>query len=285
MIVWNKQNFKCIRTDEPTKIGIVVPALQIIQPSFLVEYIPTIPERLDRTQRAGKRTSLTEHLAPSIVSIGYHFVANAVNQANDVTLQVIQVSIRSTVEQHHSWLVLCIVEEMQAVAALGHVDNVLAVQGVVGGAGRNGYLLHTQAVLVVHKPDNLANLADLLELTALFPDVAPGTIAGRIANRIVGDACAIEGSQLVLPVGIAIGVRVCLNRRTNRAGSEGIRSLALDVAAQVIGIFPGCTGGSGSGIIRIIGTDQLAQQIVLVGDGLAAIADTGDVARIVIRIG
>ena len=130
MIVWNKQNFKCIRTEKPTKIGIVVPALQIIQPSFLVEYIPTIPERLDRTQRAGKRTSLTDHLTPSIVSVGYHFGTVAVNQPNDVTLQVVQVGVGSTVEDHHSRLVLRIVEEVQAVAAIGHVYNILAMHGI-----------------------------------------------------------------------------------------------------------------------------------------------------------
>lgn len=37
--------------------------------------------------------------------------------------------------------------------------------------------------------------------------------------------------------------------------------------------------------MRVIHSDQLAQQIALVGDGLAAVADAGDVARIVIGIG
>ena len=87
---------------------------------------------MDRTQRAGKRTSLTEHLAPCIVRIRYHFGAVVVNQPNDVTLQVVQVGVGSTVEDHHSRLVLRIVEEVQLIAIFGHMHNVLAMQGVVG---------------------------------------------------------------------------------------------------------------------------------------------------------
>lgn len=37
--------------------------------------------------------------------------------------------------------------------------------------------------------------------------------------------------------------------------------------------------------MRVVHSGQLAQQIVLVGDGLGAVADAGDVARIVIGIG
>lgn len=78
-----------IRNDEATASRVIIAASEIVQASFLIEYIPTIPERLDRTQRAGQRTSLADHLTKSIVSVGYHFGTVAVNQANDIALQVV----------------------------------------------------------------------------------------------------------------------------------------------------------------------------------------------------
>ena len=80
---------KEIGIKETPERWIEVSTPQIVQPSLLIIHIPAIPEGLDRTQRAGKRTSLTEHLAPCIVRIRYHFGAVVVNQPNDVTLQVV----------------------------------------------------------------------------------------------------------------------------------------------------------------------------------------------------
>ena len=73
---------KEIGIKETPERWIEVSTPQIVQPSLLIIHIPAIPEGLDRTQRAGKRTSLTEHLAPSIVRIRYHFGAVVVNQIN-----------------------------------------------------------------------------------------------------------------------------------------------------------------------------------------------------------
>lgn len=78
-----------IRIEKPIPLWVVIPASQVIQPRLFIVYIPTIPEGLDRTQRTGKRASLADRLAPSIVSIRYHFGAVTVNQTNDVSLQVV----------------------------------------------------------------------------------------------------------------------------------------------------------------------------------------------------
>ena len=58
-----------------------------------------------------------------------------------------------------------------------------------------------------------------------------------------------------------------------------------DVAAQIIGMQPSRAIAACRGVIGIVGSDQLAQQIVGIADRLNAIADAGDVARIVIGIG
>ena len=47
--------------------------------------------------RDSQSTSLADGLTPSIVRIGYHFGAVAVNQTNDVILLVVEVSVGSTI--------------------------------------------------------------------------------------------------------------------------------------------------------------------------------------------
>ncbi len=93
---------------------------------------------------------------------------------------------------------------MEGVAALGHVHDVLAVEGVVGVNAVNG-LFHPQALSVVDKAGGGTALAHLLELAAVLPGVGPGAVGERIANGVVGDRDAVEGGELVLPVGIAMG--------------------------------------------------------------------------------
>ena len=171
------------------------------------------------------------------------------------------------------------------IAAVGHMHNVLAVQGILGRAGGDSCFLYPQAILVVGEADRFAALAHALQLTSLGPGISPGTVTYRIANGIVGDGCTIVRRQLVLPVGIAVGEAVRPDRSTDRTDGVGIGSLAQNVAAQIIGIHPSRAIAACRGVIGIVGSDQLAQQIVGIADRLDAIADADDVARIVIAIG
>ena len=74
---------------------------------------------------------------------------------------------------------------MQRVAALGQVDNVLAVEGVIGHRAVDGFL-YPQPFAVVLEGRCGASFAHLLELPALFPGVAPGAVIGGIANHVAG---------------------------------------------------------------------------------------------------
>ena len=171
------------------------------------------------------------------------------------------------------------------IAVVGHMHNVLAVQGILGRAGGGSCFLHPQAILVVGEADRFAALAHALQLAPLSPGIGPSAITQRIANGVVGDCRTIDGRQLVLPVRIAIAVAVGFHRRANSARCIRISGLAQDVAAQIIGIHPSRAIAACRGVIGIVGSDQLAQQIVGIADRLDAIADAGDVARIVIGIG
>ena len=124
---------------------------------------------------------------------------------------------------------------MEGVAALGHVDNILAVEGVIGDHVVEP-LAHAQTLGVVNKAGGGAGLAHLLELVAVLPGVGPGAVAGGIANGVVGDRHAVVGGELVLPVGFAIGVVNCLESGALGAGGVGVIVFVQNVAALVVGV-------------------------------------------------
>ena len=76
------------------------------------------------------------------------------------------------------------VQEMERIGALGHVDDVLAMQGVVGDGAAHG-LADAQAIGIVKEGGRGAGFAHLLQLTALFPGVGLGAISERIADGII----------------------------------------------------------------------------------------------------
>ena len=94
------------------------------------------------------------------------------------------VSIFRPVELHNGGTVLGVVPEVEGVAALGHVHNVLAMQNVVGDHVVDR-LAHAQALGVVDKRGGGSGLAHLLELASVLPGVGPGAVAQRIANIVV----------------------------------------------------------------------------------------------------
>ena len=53
----------------------------------------------------------------------YHLRTVSVNHGHDVALQVVDVEVVRTIEAHHGRLVLRVIEEVQIIAALRHVDD------------------------------------------------------------------------------------------------------------------------------------------------------------------
>ena len=54
------------------------------------------------------------------------------------------------------------------------------------------------------------------------PRIVPGAVVGGIANGVIGNGLAVERSQFVLPVGVAVGKEIGLYSRAHGAGGEGI---------------------------------------------------------------
>ena len=77
---------------------------------------------------------------------------------------------------------------MEAVAAPGHVHDILPMQDVIRYSravlGRYS-LLRSQAVFVVLERNGLAGPAHLRQLTAMLPGIRPGAVAGGVANGVM----------------------------------------------------------------------------------------------------
>ena len=84
------QVLKPIRRDESARFGVVVAAVQVVEPRLFVVVIPTVAERVDREQL---RTALPNDLAPGIVLIRSARAAAFVEDRYDVPLQVLAVYI------------------------------------------------------------------------------------------------------------------------------------------------------------------------------------------------
>ena len=94
------------------------------------------------------------------------------------------VAVLRAVEVHHGRPVLGIVEEMQIVVALGQMDNVLAVQGVVGHRAAHR-LTDAQTIRIVEESGGSARLGHLLELPALLLSIHSGAIIDKASNGIL----------------------------------------------------------------------------------------------------
>ena len=167
---------------------------------------------------------------------------------------------------------------------MGHVDDVLAVQGVVGDHAVDRFP-HPQTVGIVSKGGGGRAVGHLLQLPALLPCVRPRAVAQGIANRVVGNGRAVVGGQLVLPVGIAVSIRDRLEHVAHAAGGVGIPLLRQNVPAPVVIIEPSRARAAGGSIIGVVDANQLAQIVVDVGSGHAVAGGGEYVAHVVIGIG
>ena len=73
------------------------------------------------------------------------------------------VGILGAVELHNRRTVAGVIPEVEGIAALGHVDDVLSMQGVVGHHTVHGFL-HPQSFAVVLERRRGAGLVHLIEL-------------------------------------------------------------------------------------------------------------------------
>ena len=90
VIVCRIKVFEAIRRDKSARFGIVVAAVQVVEPGFRIVVVPAIAERVDiQDLRAGLR----KKIAPSVVFVQPEQIPAGIVNADDIALQVFAVEI------------------------------------------------------------------------------------------------------------------------------------------------------------------------------------------------
>ena len=254
-------------------------------PSLLIVHIPAVPERIERSQRivCSCQGALQRRFSPRIVLVFYHKVVAAVNQADDISLQIVQVHVVRPVEIHHRRAALRVVVEVHFIRALLQVHEQFPVQRIRGFRAIDNFA-HAQAVRVVLVLHRRAALAHLHKPPSGRPAIRPRAVVQRVTNGIVSNGLPIVRRQLVLPVAVAIRIGDCLQRRSQRARGVRVPHLAGDVPAQVVIVHPRGARAPARGIVRVVHACELAQAVVCVGRSHPFARFAGDVAHVVICI-
>ena len=141
-------------------------------------HIPPIAERISLAQRIGQSTSATQRLAPCVVLVFYHKASVTVKDTNNVALQIVDISIDSTVVADLRRTALRIVEEVQLVLMRDfievgvvhrHMREQFTVVSIIGGFRVPRLLhdlLHAHTIMIVLERYARTLCVHLLELAA-----------------------------------------------------------------------------------------------------------------------
>ena len=86
-------SYKTIRIQEPADLGVVVTALQVVEPRLGVVDITTVTEGVQCTEDACQGFGNSEAFAPTVVRIFYDSAAIAVNQLDNIPLSVADIVV------------------------------------------------------------------------------------------------------------------------------------------------------------------------------------------------
>ena len=110
-----------VRIDKPAVFGIIVSALEVVQPRFGIIDIPAVVEGVELAQRVGHGAGGGQRITPCVIGVRHHLRAAAVDQPGHVALRVLQIEVFSAIvgDGHGAQLV---VGEVQGRAAGGRVN-------------------------------------------------------------------------------------------------------------------------------------------------------------------
>ena len=159
---------KLIRIDETADAGIVVTALQVVEPGFSVVVLATVANGIDSSHGAVG----INHIAPGIVAILCDGCTGAVDDPDNITLLVQNIDVVCTVVLEGIGQTAVIVDDIQDIAAPG-LTNDLTIQSQV-------VVSHTVNSLAVTDASHIVGVLDLVviglcidELAALCPVKVP----------------------------------------------------------------------------------------------------------------
>ena len=185
-----------IRINEPTNGGIIVSALEVVEPGFLVVDIPTVAQRVDICQRAG----CGDDLPVGVIVVACDNVLAGVHNPHHVPLQVGDVVVRRAVVLHGVGCTIGIIEEVNGIGSPGHAHQPAA--GIIIAVRDTIYrLAGSQVVCIVGKAQAVGSVGGRRQTPAILPRHCPPgavAVAGGIANGIVGDGFSVIGGQNIV---------------------------------------------------------------------------------------
>ncbi len=224
--------------DEPAHFGVVITALEVVQPGICVVDVTTVPQGIVDSQGRSHGAADAENLAPGIIGVSNDRRAVEIHQHNYVALGIEDVIICRAVVLNADRSPGGIVGEVHLGGAVGHGHQQSAAVDVIPGGGAVAAAGAHSVRAIGVRPGGGA-VAHAFQPAATLPGVAPGTITKGVANRIISNGFAAVGSQQVAPVCIAIAIGNSLLHCTQSPGGVGILLLAENVACAVVSPNPG----------------------------------------------
>ena len=105
--------YQIICINKPFPLRIIIPTPQIVKPGLLIIHIPTIAERIQRTNRRRQTAGFADRITPRIITIFYHLRTIRVNQRNHIALQIVDIEVVNIIIGDHAGLALRIVEKYE----------------------------------------------------------------------------------------------------------------------------------------------------------------------------
>ena len=90
-----------VRGNEPTPIGVIVAAAEVVEADFVIVNVTTITEGVQRAKAISERAGLADLPAPCIITVLDYKTTRTILQTEDISLQRMHITIGSAVIQHH----------------------------------------------------------------------------------------------------------------------------------------------------------------------------------------
>ena len=266
-----------IRIDKPTPRRVIIPALQIVQPSLRVVDVPAVAQGVLFAEGGGQRAGGGQQIAPCVVGVGHNARAAGADKAGHVALRVLDIEILCAVAVHGQRAGR-VVGEVQLVATPRQLHQLVAQIMAIIRRAVDGFR-DAPAVGIVAVGDIRPGLAHPRELAAVLPCVRPRAVAQEVADLVRRQALPADARQQIAPARVAVTVGDGAHRRAEGSGGVGILRLALDVPAVIVGIRL-CLPSR-----LIVLANELVEAVVGVGRRALAVGDGRDVPARVVGIG
>ena len=214
-----------ICADKPPEVRVIIPAVEIVQPSFGIVIIPPVAEGILVAHGVAGGVG-DGAVAPGVVAVlGHNLSGSSPDNGNDIPLQVVEVvEQHGTVGEAHALAGAVVEEPHDRIPGLLR-QNLAAVEEEFRGGAVDRFA-GADAVGVVFVAVSVAAIGDFPQLPA-HPGVGGAVVACHVADAVVGDGLAVVLGQQVRPAAVAVGVGFGLQNLAQGTGCIGVNYLSI----------------------------------------------------------